>query len=177
MRLWQWCCKHHHGVGKVLAKDRTTSETQQGEIDHSVRTSLYHPARLPLCPAYFGVATNYIVSGFIRFWHRNRRHSWPVGQWRSEGMLGRILKVEKKVRRSVVRTLLGRLWLFGNRKNRLLFGRLWNAVIKWNRSTAKKLPSYSDYGTLSPLVHCSTDQWTIAYRTQLTTISVWKYFW
>ena len=40
---------------------------------------------------------------FIRFWHRNRRHSWPVGQWRSEGMLDRILKVEKKVRKGLVR--------------------------------------------------------------------------
>ena len=46
-------------------------------------------------------------------------------------MIGRILKVEKKVRRSVVRTLLGRLSLFGNGKTRLLFGRVWNAVIKW----------------------------------------------
>ena len=53
---------HHHGVGKVLAKGRATSETQQGEIDRSVHTSLYHPARLPLCPAHFGVETNYIVS-------------------------------------------------------------------------------------------------------------------
>ena len=121
----------------------------------------------------------------IRFWHRNRRHSWPVGQWRSEGMLGRILKVEqkvrkgivrigkkkmlgrilkveKKVRKSVVRTLLGRLRLFGNGKTRLLFGRLWNAVIKWKWSTAKKVRSYSDNDTLSSLVHCSTDRWTIS---------------
>ena len=45
------------GVVKVLAKGRATSETQQGEIDHSVHTSLYRPARLPLCPAHFGVAT------------------------------------------------------------------------------------------------------------------------
>ena len=61
-------------------------------------------------------------------------------------MLGRILKVEKNVKRSVVRIekkkiLLGRLWLFGNGKTRLLFGRLWNAVIKWKWSTATTVPS------------------------------------
>ena len=49
-------------VRKVLAKGRATSETQQGEIDRSVHTSLYHPAQLPLSPSHFGVATNYIVS-------------------------------------------------------------------------------------------------------------------
>ena len=27
-----------------------------------MHTPLYRPARLPLCPAHFGVATNYIVS-------------------------------------------------------------------------------------------------------------------
>ena len=60
-------------VGKVLAKGRTTSETQQGEIDRSVHTSLYHPARLPLYPAHFGVATNYIVSP--KNWSLNKRRS------------------------------------------------------------------------------------------------------
>ena len=94
-----------------------------------------------------------------------------AGPWKSEGMLGRILKVEKKVRKSVIKIekkpLLGRLWLFGKGKNRLLFGCLWNAVIKWKWSTATKVRSYSDNGTLSLLVHCSTDRWTIAYGTQL----------
>ena len=71
--LWQWCGKHRHGVGKVLAKGRATSETQQGEIDRSVHTSLYHPARLPLCPAHFGVATNYIASP--KNWSPNNRRS------------------------------------------------------------------------------------------------------
>ena len=52
----------HQGVVKVLAKGRATSETQQGEIDRSVHTPLYRPVRLPLCPAHFGVTTNYIVS-------------------------------------------------------------------------------------------------------------------
>ena len=33
---------------------------------------------------------------------------------------------------------------------------------------------YSDNGTLSPLVHCSTDRWT---EHNFTTFSVWKYFW
>ena len=65
--------------------------------------------------------------------------------------------------------------LVWKRKTRLLFGRLWNAVIKWKWSTATKVRSYSDSGTLSLLVHCSTDRWTIAYGTQLTTFSVWKY--
>ena len=96
---------------------------------------------------------------------------------RKKKMLGRILKVVKKVRRSVVRTLLRRLWLFRNGKTRLLFGRVWNAVIKWKWRTEKKVRSYSDNGTLSPLVHCSTDRWTIAYGTQLTAFSIWKYFW
>ena len=49
------------------------------------------------------------------------------------------------MRRSVVRiekkTLLERLWLFGNVKTRLLFVRLWTAVIKWKWSTAKKVRS------------------------------------
>ena len=54
--------KHHYGVVKVLAKGRATSETQQGEIDRWVHTSLYHPARLSLCPVQFGVTTTYIVS-------------------------------------------------------------------------------------------------------------------
>ena len=74
VRLWQWCVKHHHGVVKVLAQGRATSETQQGEIDRSVHTPLYHPARLPLCPAHFGVATNYIVSPKNRS-PNNRRSS------------------------------------------------------------------------------------------------------
>ena len=69
--------KQNHGVGKVLAKGRATSETQQGEIDRSVHTSLYHPARLPLCPAHFGVTTNYIVSPKKRrssvFMNRNEK--------------------------------------------------------------------------------------------------------
>ena len=73
VRLWQWCGKHHHGVVKVLAKGRATSETQQGEIDRSVHTSLYRPARLPLCPAHFGVTTNYIVSP--KNWSPNNRRS------------------------------------------------------------------------------------------------------
>ena len=74
MRPWQWCGKQHHGVGKVLAKGRATSETQQGEKDRSVHTSLYHHAGLPLCPAHFGVVTNYIVSP--KNWSpKNRRSS------------------------------------------------------------------------------------------------------
>ena len=73
MRPWQWCGKQHHGVGKVLAKGRATSETQQGEIDRSVHTSLYRPARLPLCPAHFGVVTNYTVSPMN--WSPNNRRS------------------------------------------------------------------------------------------------------
>ena len=40
---------------------------------------------------------------FIRFSQRNRRHSWRVGQWRREGMQGRIVKVEKKMRKGVTR--------------------------------------------------------------------------
>ena len=88
---------------------------------------------------------NEVLAYFIRLWHWKRRLSWPVGKWKSEGMLGRVLKVEKKVRNSVVKiekkTLLGRLWLFGEGKNRLLFGRLWNAVIKWKWSTATTVPS------------------------------------
>ena len=62
MRPWQWCGKHHHGVGKLVAKGRTTSETPQDKIDRSVHTSLYHPDRLPVCPAHFGVTTIYKVS-------------------------------------------------------------------------------------------------------------------
>ena len=62
IRLYSTVRRGGSCVGKVLAKGRATSETQQGEIDRSVHTSLYHPARLPLCPAHFGVATNYIVS-------------------------------------------------------------------------------------------------------------------
>ena len=62
-----------HGVGKVLAKGRATSETQQGEIDHSVHTSLYHPARISLYPTHFGVTTNYIVSP--KNWSPNKRRS------------------------------------------------------------------------------------------------------
>ena len=61
VRPWQWCGKQH-GVGKVLTKGRATSETQQDEIDRSVNTSLYHPARLPLYPADFGITSNYIAS-------------------------------------------------------------------------------------------------------------------
>ena len=80
VRPWQWWGKQHHGVGKVLAKRRATSETQQSEIDRSVHTSLYHPARLPLCPAHFDVTTNYIVSP--KNWSPKKRHSsvcyiWP----------------------------------------------------------------------------------------------------
>ena len=82
-------------------------------------------------------------------------------------MLRRILKVKRNVRKGVVskekknsrpytesrkeseekryknrkKTLLGRLWLFGNGKTRLLFGRLWNAFIKWKWSTATTVPS------------------------------------
>ena len=62
VRPWQWCGKQHHGVGKVWAKGRVTSETQQGEIGRSVHTFPYHPARLPLCPANFGAAPNHIVN-------------------------------------------------------------------------------------------------------------------
>ena len=36
--------RRHLGVGKVLTQGRATSETQQGETDRSVHTSLYHPA-------------------------------------------------------------------------------------------------------------------------------------
>ena len=71
---WQWCGRQHHGVSKVLAKGRATSGTQQGEIDRSVHTSLYRPARLPLCPVRFGVATNYIEYvprvKWRRGWHK-----------------------------------------------------------------------------------------------------------
>ena len=116
---------------------------------------------------------------FIPLWYSKRRLSWPVGQWKSEGMLGRILKVEKseeKRCKNRKKTLLGRLCFFGNGKTRLLFGCLWNAVMKWKWSTATKVRLYSDNGILSPLVHCSTERWTTAYGTQLTTLSVWKYF-
>ena len=41
----------------------------------------------------------FIIIYFIRLWHWKRRLSWPVGQWKSEGMLGRILKVGKKARK------------------------------------------------------------------------------
>ena len=69
----KWCGKQHRGVGKVLAKGRATTETQQGEIDRSVHTFLYHPAGLPLFPAHFGVTTNYIVS--LKNWSPNKRRS------------------------------------------------------------------------------------------------------
>ena len=46
-----------HLYGKVLLPINI-----QGETDRSVHTSLYHPARLPLYPAHFGVVNNYIVS-------------------------------------------------------------------------------------------------------------------
>ena len=127
-----------------------------------------------------------VIMNFTRLWHWKRRLSWPVGQWKSEGMLSRIVKVEKKVRKSVVKikkkTLLGRLELFEKGKNRLLFGRLWNAVIKWKWSTATKVRSYSDNGTLSPLVHCRCRcrcRCDEPLRTEhnFTTFSVWKYFW
>ena len=62
MSPWQWCDKQHHGVGKVLAKGRATSEPQQGEINRWVHMSLYHSAWLLLYPAHFGVTTNYLVS-------------------------------------------------------------------------------------------------------------------
>ena len=42
-------------------------------------------------------------STFIRLWHWKRGLSWTVGQWKNEGMLGRIVKVEKKVRKSVIK--------------------------------------------------------------------------
>ena len=40
---------------------------------------------------------------FIRDWHEKRRLSWPVGRWKSEGMLGPVVKVEKKVRKCVAK--------------------------------------------------------------------------
>ena len=102
---------------------------------------------------------------------------WAVKKW---GNARPYTKSRKKVRKSVVKiekkTLLGCLWVFGKGKNRLLFGRLWNAVIKWKWSTAAKVRSYSDNGTLSPLVHCNTDRWTIAYRTQLHDVQCLKTF-
>ena len=62
---------------------------------------------------------------------KKRGNARPYGQSRKKSeerrcknrkiLLGRILKVEKKVKRSVVRIWLGRLWLFGNGKSRLLF--------------------------------------------------------
>ena len=73
VRPWQWRGKQHYGVGKVLAKGRATSETQQGKIDCSVHKSLYHLARLPLCPAHFGVTNNYIVSP--KNWSPKKRRS------------------------------------------------------------------------------------------------------
>ena len=56
MRPWQLCGKQHRGRDKVLATGGVTSETRQGEIDRSVHTSLYHAARLSLCPAQVGFA-------------------------------------------------------------------------------------------------------------------------
>ena len=130
---------------------------------------------------------------FIRFWHWNRRLSWPVGQWKSEGTLGRILKVEKKVRKRVVRIEKKNARPYTesrkeseeskNRKKNLT----WAPVIVWKRKNLSPFRSslecshkmemkYSDNGTLSPLVHCSSDRWTIAYGTQLTTFNVWKFF-
>ena len=86
---------------------------------------------------------------FIRHWHEKRRFSWPFGRWKSEEMLGRVVKVEKSeemcCENRKKRTILGRLWLFGKGKNRLLFRRLWNAVIT---SRHKMEMKYSDKGTL-----------------------------
>ena len=82
---------------------------------------------------------------FIRLWHWKRRFSWPVGQWKSEGMLGRILNVEKKSEEKRCK----------NRKKNLT----WAPVIVWKRKKPFPFPSsvecshkmemkYSDRGTL-----------------------------
>ena len=70
---------------------------------------------------------------------------WAMKKW---GNARPYTKSRKKVRKSVLKIEkknLGRLWLFGKGKNRLLFGRLWNAVITSRHQMEIK---YSDKGTL-----------------------------
>ena len=102
---------------------------------------------------------------FIRLWHWKRRLSWPVGQWKSEGMLGRIIKVEKnseekRCKNRKKNNLTWALWLFGKGKNRLLFGRLWNAVIT---SRHKMEMKYSDKGTLVQQQRCPLSSRSLQY--------------
>ena len=55
----------------------------------------WHITLTPYRPSLFLVEENH----FTRHWHKKRRLSWPVGRWESEEMLGRVVKVEKKVRK------------------------------------------------------------------------------
>ena len=107
-----------------------------------------------------------------------RRLSWPVERWKSDGMLGRVVKVGKKVGKALwgyeKKTLLGRLWLFGKGKNRLLFGRPWNAVIT---SRHKMEMKYGDKGTLVqrqryPLPSRSLQYWPMNHCVRNTTRDV-----
>ena len=108
---------------------------------------------------------------FIRLWHWKRRLSWPDGQWKSEGMLGRILKVEKTVRKSVVKI---------EKKNLT-----WAPVIVWKRKnpspfrssvecSSKMEMKYSDKGTLVqrqryPLPSRSPQYWPMNHCVRNTT--------
>ena len=101
---------------------------------------------------------------------------WAVNKWGNARPYTKSRKKSEKALKNIKKTILVRLRLFGEWKKRLFFGRLWNAGIKWKWSTATKVRSYSDNGTLSPLVHCSTDRWTIAYGTQLHDVQCLKMF-
>ena len=76
--------------------------------------------------------------------------------------------------RKIKKTLIGRLWLFGREKNRLLFGRPWNAVIT---SRHKMEMKYSDKGTLVqrqryPLPSRSLQYWPMNHCVWNTTLDV-----
>ena len=67
---------------------------------------------------------------------------WAVKKWGNARPYTKSrTKSEEKRCKNRKKTLLGRLCLFGNGKTRLLFGRLWNAVIKWKWRTATKVRS------------------------------------
>ena len=101
---------------------------------------------------------------------------WTVKKWRDARPYS---ESRKKVRKSVVRvrkkkTLLGRLWLFGKGKNRLLFSRPWNAVIT---SRHKMEMKYSDKGMLVqrqryPLPSRSLQYWPMNHCVRNTTQDV-----
>ena len=101
---------------------------------------------------------------------------WAVKKWGNARPYTKSRKKSEEALKNIKKTILVRLRLFEKGKKRLFFGRLWNAGIKWKWSTATKVRSYSDNGTLSPLVHCSTDRWTIAYGTQLHDVQCLKMF-